>query len=276
MHPHLKIHLLLIFSIISLIWLPISFSLTKSCKIKFNNQTSKEVKSWAQNFIGEKDQPYFRTSDGNYGFVSHGDKLFLYTSITVGHATIQSILLRTVDNGSSWNEVMPAIHGSEIVQMQILESGIGWAMTLWNVEGSGDIKLAKTYDAGESWKMISNIKKANHSAEPLWFNFTNSESGKIAIEINYSIPGIDGYYEQSTIDGGYTWALTKKLSLKQWKKQKKSTPSFPVKNNPFWRLKEKNDLISIQNRQSIASAWRTVCNIHNKLKYKDGVFKIIQ
>jgi photosystem II stability/assembly factor-like uncharacterized protein len=103
---------------------------------------------------------------------------------------------------------------SRVLAFQILESGMGWALTQVKNEGIGPITLFQTTDFGKSWRKLSEIPKNTNLAFPTLMYFANENYGQLDIIYPYERPGEGYIVHLSTYDGGKTWKETGRYSPK--------------------------------------------------------------
>src|SRR5574339_95671 len=92
-------------------------------------------------------------------YATSEDILFLFGGIGEPSGGQQSTLLRSNDGGKHWLEVMEPQKGSSVIDFQMLDTGEGWALVMWVVEGPGTPLLFHTTDHGQTWAQISEIPK---------------------------------------------------------------------------------------------------------------------
>ncbi|MDQ3006551.1 MAG: hypothetical protein M3R47_14355 [Chloroflexota bacterium] len=116
------------------------------------------VKFLPPNFLGKVDEYGVDLDIGIYAV--NKDMIFLLGEIR----NRQSILLRSTDGGKHWVEAMSPAMGSSVIDFQMLETGEGWSLVMWVVEGPGKLLLFHTTNNGLTWEYLSEIPK------PIWFS----------------------------------------------------------------------------------------------------------
>jgi hypothetical protein len=132
------------------------------------------------------------------------DEVFLFGSVSDSTgSSAQSMLLKSSDGGKYWVEVMQPVKGSDVIDFQMLESGEGWALILWTVEGPGTALLFQTTNFGQTWVQIAEIPKPKWYAFPAKMGFIDRKHGQINVCL---IGGLDDQVDFfTTSDGGVTW-----------------------------------------------------------------------
>lgn len=132
------------------------------------------------------------------------NEVFLFGAVSDSTgSSAQSMLLKSNDGGKHWVEVMQPIKGSDVIDFQMLESGEGWALILWTVEGPGTALLFQTTNFGQTWAQIAEIPKPEWYAFPAKMAFIDGKHGQINMCL---IGGLDEQIDfLTTSDGGVSW-----------------------------------------------------------------------
>lgn len=121
-------------------------------------------------------------------------------ALTAGPNAARSVLLRSDDGGARWEETMPGEPGSEVNAVAIAGDHL-WALTLWTVEGPGELSVSESLDGGKTWRKLATPEKRSHDGQPIAFSMTAKGVGFIRLE----------YVDAPTTallvtrDGGRTW-----------------------------------------------------------------------
>jgi photosystem II stability/assembly factor-like uncharacterized protein len=129
-------------------------------------------------------------------YAINSDIAFVFGGLEVSAGTIHSLLLRTVDGGKHWKEVMPRIDHNDITHVVFIDNGEGWAIATWVLEDLANPKLWYTTDYGETWQEIKGrlpadsidgirifdnqhiqVKSVNWRADPTQYLILNSNDG---------------------------------------------------------------------------------------------------
>lgn len=136
---------------------------------------------------------------------------FLFGDMSLPAGSLQSILLRTDDSGKHWNEVMNPIPASSVIEVTILQSGEGWSLICWTVEGIGEVSLYHTVDYGKTWNKLSDVPKKQVFGYPTKMTFSDRLNGQI--DMNYEGDIHPRVAFLTTKDGGRNWQETGAYSL---------------------------------------------------------------
>ena len=154
------------------------------------------------------------------------DVAFLFGGIRVPVGTMRSFLLRTGDGGKSWQEWMPPVPGSELIDVVFLDPQHIWALAQWAVEGPGNPQLFRSTDGGKTWRELATIVRSQghpppgDADVPLRMTFTSALKGEIELAlVNYNeATSLDDSQEEvetlATADGGVTWRMIRRETRK--------------------------------------------------------------
>src|SRR5437762_4932006 len=90
----------------------------------------------------------------------------LFGSLGNGAATLGSLMLRSEDGGRNWTEVMSPVCGSGIWEVVYTESGLLWALVVWQTESPAEVRLYKSKDKGKTWRRVSKLRKRYYDGVP--------------------------------------------------------------------------------------------------------------
>src|SRR6185436_16101431 len=111
------------------------------------------------------------------------DIVFLFGSLYNAPGTQQSTILLSDDGGKHWIEVMDPQKGSSVLDFQMLDTGEGWALVMWVVEGPGAPILFHTKDFGKTWMKLSEVPKPEWNAYPANMAFFDSKNGQMVMSV---------------------------------------------------------------------------------------------
>lgn len=143
---------------------------------------------------------------------------FLFGGVGVAAGTIRSLLLRTVDGGNSWHEVMSPVLGSELIHIAFSDPQHGWALALWSVEGPGAMLLSGSTDGGKTWRQLTGFQGSQGhpipDGFPLSMSFTSALKGEIELAHESESASMDDTREEvetlASDDGGVTWSMVRR------------------------------------------------------------------
>ena len=146
----------------------------------------------------------------------------LFGSLGNGAATFGSVMLRSEDGGRNWTEVMSPVPGSGIWEVVYTESGLLWALVVWQTESPAEAKLYKSEDKGKTWRRVCTLRKRYHDGEPENLRFVDDRHG--LLEMYYGDqagPKHEGVWTLETKDGGRTWRETGRITLAEYQDRQK-------------------------------------------------------
>ena len=197
---------------------------------------------------------------------------YLCGGLRTGPGTLRSVLLRTENGGKTWEEVMPPAPGSAVRCFQMLDNGDGWALTLWEVEGNGEVQVFHTPDYCKTWQEPIEIEKEWYDGYPATMEFTDSKCGKVHMVYDDDTPENARVAILSTEDGGKTWKETDKAPLsthneeQMWIDNKTSTG----KDGSCWKFERPDSQKSewtVYRRPHPQAVWRIVSVLPRRYKY---------
>jgi photosystem II stability/assembly factor-like uncharacterized protein len=214
--------------------------------------------------------------------------VFLFGAISdSAGSSAQSILLRSGDGGKHWTEVMHPVRGSDVIDFQMFESGEGWTLVMWTVEGPGTVLLFHTKDFGQTWEQIAEIQKPEWFAFPSGMKFFDNMQGLIKMCVAGGLHDRLAFF--TTADGGATWKETGSYvppfddgrekanaiySLCSWKEKDFSTS---LMYDSQWKLESvgHNSILSRQlQRDYLWGAWEIIGTFPDHLKYQNDQISI--
>ena len=138
------------------------------------------------------------------------DTAFLVGSYQLGQATYRSVLLRTTDGGSTWEEVAQGISETTLFGMDFVNSKRGFVYGQLTTGDPEPPFFLRSDDGGLSWRRVGQIEAEGAPAIHA-FGFTDAQHGSIkllfhAVGLTPEKPHRNEVYETS--DGGETWIQT--------------------------------------------------------------------
>lgn len=220
--------------------------------------------------------------------------LFLFGSIgEFSDHPLQSIILRSENSGQHWQEVMKPERTSQVLDLQILDSGKGWALIqLQNESANVVVTLFQTTNFGKSWEKLSEIPKNASIGFPSFMHFANEQDGQIDITYPHESPSY--LVHLSTYDGGQTWIETgsyypkfdnllsqSNITEAYVHYTNKDSQSLSLDRRSLWKLSNTNDEIIIYRKlpkpENDASGfvtwqdWETITTLPLQLNYQNGM-----
>lgn len=137
---------------------------------------------------------------------------------------LRSVLLRSVDGGRSWKEVMQTLRVHSVTHVVFLENGEGWIL-VQGVSPAGEAfspLIWHTTNYGETWQIKGNSFKYGTYQS---LRFTDSNNGEMRIVCETNLCKDNGYFSIiTTKDSGTTW-------------QERLYIANPYENETFWNEK---------------------------------------
>jgi hypothetical protein len=236
--------------------------------------------------------PDFLGNASDYGatlsvgiFAITKDIVFLFGGIGDPSGGQQSTLLRSEDGGRHWLEVVNPQKGSDVIDFQMLDTGEGWALIMWVVEGPGAPILFHTKDFGETWTQLSQVPKPEWYAYPVNMVFFDGQHGQMEMNV---VGGLnDRLAFMTTFDGGLSWEETGSytppfddyevrysaiIALSQVNR-KDSVESTSLDYSTRWKVETTDESIIIyrQLHENFSwSNWEIVNKLPKHFDYQDG------
>ncbi len=218
-------------------------------------------------------------------FAINKDIAFLLGGIGEPSSGQQSTLLRSEDGGRHWLEVMNPQKGSSVVDFQMLETGEGWALVMWTVEGPGTPILFHTTDNGLTWTKLSEVPKPDGFGVPAGMIFFDHKNGQMIMSV------VGGLHDRlafiTTTDGGLSWKETgsyippfddyrlraSAITELYTANLKNFTQSTSLDNSSQWKVElvDKSIIIYRQLFENYSwSKWEILSTLPQHFDYKDG------
>jgi hypothetical protein len=135
---------------------------------------------------------------------------FIFGAFSEGGEGYRSVILKTINGGDKWYEVMQPSRRCVVNHLIMLEDGKGWATVADVSEGVMGTSLWTTDDYGESWEKGDYITGLNTYI--LGIRFIDDQSGQIWVLQEKGMPD-DGGYLYNTRDGGRFFTLTFQINV---------------------------------------------------------------
>jgi len=186
--------------------------------IKPNNVATLELSSLPIEFESGTDWFSPQVKDGLTFYIRgmyaiNKDIAFIFGGLTVPVGTVRSLLLRSVDGGNHWKEVMPPTNLHDITQVVFIGNGEGWAIATRTLEGESGTKLWHTTDYGETWQKNSNYHLPVASISGIRiFDNRHIQFKTLLWSAN---PKTDRYAIFDSRDGGTSWQENFSVALNE-------------------------------------------------------------
>ena len=231
--------------------------------------------------------PGERFSLNLYGITTvDSDELFLYGSLqSVFEGWQKSVILKSIDQGRSWDEVFEPIENNFIMFVSFIDDNQGWLVSAWALESIGDLKLYKTADGGKSWTFVSKIPMWQWYGFPTRMQFLTPDYGEMDIVYIGGAPGTDKISFMATTDGGDTWSEKSSLptaspDFSVYDAYRRSVPSHFISfgsDESIWIAKDRrvsDSFYELQVLMPFATEWQSVSKIADDYTFKDGQVSI--
>src|SRR5262245_44681296 len=237
-------------------------------QLYFRKIESKEAAEWASGSEAEKNGLQLSPCGKNI-YPLDKETVFFFGGLRTPAVSVRSFLLRSVDGGKTWRDVMAPVHGSDVWDLFFLDSSSGWALTLWTTEGPGEVTLYSSKDGGMRWRRVSNVPKRDHTGMPGALKFDDEKNGEIEMLYENEVAVL------RTKDGGRTWAESQTISLDEYEKRKRETDLsgqgvVQGKDGSQWRLLEKDEQVRVLRRMQANEDWKELCAIPINYGYSKG------
>jgi len=237
-------------------------------QLYFRKIESKEAAEWASGSEAEKNGLQLSPCGNNF-YPLDKETVFFFGGLRTPAVSVRSFLLRSVDGGKTWRDVMAPVHGSDVWDLFFLDSSSGWALTLWTTEGPGEVTLYSSKDGGMRWRRVSNVPKRDHTGMPGALKFDDEKNGEIEMLYENEVAVL------RTKDGGRTWAESQTISLDEYEKRKRETDLsgqgvVQGKDGSQWRLLEKDEQVRVLRRMQANEDWKELCAIPINYGYSKG------
>jgi hypothetical protein len=231
--------------------------------------------------------PGERFSLNLYGITAvDSGELFIYGFLeSVFEGWRRSVILKSVDQGLSWNEVFEPIDNNFILFVSFIDENQGWLLCAWALETIDDLKLYKTSDGGESWTFVSEIPMWQWYGSPTRMQFLTPDYGEMDIVYIGGAPGTDKISFLSTSDGGVTWSEksilpTVSQNVSVYDAYRRSIPSRFISfgtDESIWIVNDRrvsDSFYELQILMPFAAEWQSVSRIANDYTFNDGQVSI--
>lgn len=167
---------------------------------------------------------------------------FLYGGLSAPFGPLRTVLLRTTDGGKNWKEVSMTPEGSSYISyLDFPSAQVGYAVTLFGMEGPGEVKLFKTTDGGKTWRYVRTFPKSVHYDVPLGFKMGSVRGGSLYMTCQEK--GENYVMRFTTRDGGRTWLKSRCTPDTQVKIP--ADPGLqPTADHYFWEMESPDGDVS--------------------------------
>jgi hypothetical protein len=120
-------------------------------------------------------------------------------------ATVESLVLRTTDDGATWIEAAERIAGASFDELHFADAEHGWIVARDNVGGGHQPFLLASDDSGKSWTRWAIDEDEDFRGSVLQVRFDSPEHGFVIVE---RAGGLGDPFElRETFNGGRSWSL---------------------------------------------------------------------
>lgn len=215
------------------------------------------------------------------------NELFIYgslNSVSKGWEE-KSVILKSVDQGLSWDEVFEPIDNNSIMFVSFIDKDQGWLLCAWTVEATSDLKLYKTSDGGKNWAFVSKIPMSHWYGFPSQMQFITPDYGKMEFVYIGGAPETDKISFMSTSDGGVTWSEDSSLHASSqhfavYDGYNRTVPPHFISfgtDYSIWMLNTRsltNSFYTLQVLMSSSAEWQSSIRIADDYTFKNGQVSI--
>jgi len=195
-----------------------------------------------------------------------GRKLFVAGNLHSSSATLDSVLMISSDEGSTWKEAADRMPGGSLDLLQFYDLEHGWAAGETQDPLPRDAFILATTTGGDSWHAHP-VSDAEAPGAILSFRFDSAKHGELLVDAGNTAPS-GRYLSYESETGGDSWTIRDKAT---------TPPKMPdtreLPGNEDWRVRASKDGKSwqIERRDSAAGdRWTAIASFLIDVASCDG------
>ena len=134
-----------------------------------------------------------------------GEAVVVAGDLYSSSATVEAIILRTEDGGSTWVEAVDRMGGTALDEMQFVDGEHGWIVGRETIGGGQRPFLLASDDGGASWARREIEDDEDYRGAVLELRFDSPEHGMVIVERPAGLG--DPFEMRESFNGGRSWSL---------------------------------------------------------------------
>jgi len=163
----------------------------------------------------------------------NGRKVFVAGNLHSSSATLDSVLLMSTDEGSTWKEAADRIPGASLDLVQFYDLEHGWAAGETQDPLPRDAFVLLTTTGGDSWHSHP-VSEAGAPGAILTFLFDSAKHGDLVVDAGITAPS-GRYLSYESETGGESWTIRDKMT------KPPKLAAAEVAGNENWRVRASKD-----------------------------------